>query len=524
MESQPDVWPGPVGRPARPHWWSVQEPPPAARSRPISARRAYAEVLLVFAAFFAASIVAGGETLARRYPPPSGSWAVFTPAILSELGTCVLAVLVTVLLSARRGITAEWLGFSWPRRRDGRPGAAQSLRIGVWAISALLVGGAVTGALSMGHKLSQPGHQDTSYVIFTVVASLTAGIVEETVVLAFVVTTLRQARRPLPEIVLVAVLLRCSYHDYYGLGVVGIALWAAVFVWLFLRAGSVLPLIVVHVLWDTAIFLGQRWHAVEIASGYAWLLLLLAAGISWLLEVHSRRAGPPGTRRPGMGVGGRVQRVLRTLDREREPGSEQGGDGGDHSQPARSRASVRQHCRANRQYGEAQSGREQRQLRPQHGRAGVRLGQVQREQEADHGHAEHDSVPRAGRMQRLQAQHRDRRALRPGDRSDAGPQTSAEAGARAGPESAGARRGRIGQQPGDGERTAQRRDDQDGPAAGPGPAGRQRRPQPRPRDQRDHGECRPCPRVGPHARFTRTRLVYGDSVSSKLDRPFHQTT
>jgi membrane protease YdiL (CAAX protease family) len=307
VESQPDVWPGPVGRPARPHWWSAQEPPPASRSRPISAGRAYAEVLLVFAAFFAASIVAGVETLARRYPAPSGSWAVFTPAILTELGTCVLAVLVTVLLSGRRGITPQWLGFGWPRKRDGRPGVAQSVRIGVWAISALVVGGAITSVLSMGHRLGQPAHQDTSYVIFTVVASLTAGIVEETVVLAFVVTALRQARRPLPEIVLVAVLLRCSYHDYYGLGVLGIAVWSAVFVWLFLRTGSVLPLIVVHVLWDAAIFLGQHWREVQIATAYAWLLLLLAAGISWLVDVHSRRAGrsgPPGAQPPGIGVPG----------------------------------------------------------------------------------------------------------------------------------------------------------------------------------------------------------------------------
>src|SRR5258707_10714833 len=299
MQSQPDVWPGPVGRPARAHWWSAQEPPPASRSRPISAPRAYAEVLLVFAAFFAASVVAGGETLARHYPPPSGSWAVFTPAILSELGTCVLAVLVTVLLSARRGISPRELGFGWPRKADGRPGVAQSLRIGVWAIAALLAGGAVTGALAMGNKLGQPAHQDASYVIYSVAASLTAGIVEETVVLAFVVTTLRQVRRPLPEIVLVAVLLRCSYHDYYGLGVLGIAVWAAIFVWLFLRTGSVLPLIVVHVLWDTTIFLGQHWHAVQIATGYGWLFLLLAAGISWMIELHARHAGPPGRSPPG---------------------------------------------------------------------------------------------------------------------------------------------------------------------------------------------------------------------------------
>ncbi len=276
---------------------SQRDVPPAGA---ISARLAYAEVLLVFAAFFAASVVAGGETLARRYPAPSGSWAVFTPAILSELGMCVLAVLVTVLLSARRGISARWLGFGWPRKRDGRAGAAQSLRIGLWAISALLAGGVVTGILAMGNKLGQPAHQDASYVMYTVAASLTAGIVEETVVLAFVVTTLRQARRPLPEIVLVAVLLRCSYHDYYGLGVLGIAVWAAIFVWLFLRTGSVLPLIVVHVLWDASIFLGQHWHVVQIASAGAWLLLLLAAGISWLVDLRARLAGPPGGPPPGV--------------------------------------------------------------------------------------------------------------------------------------------------------------------------------------------------------------------------------
>jgi membrane protease YdiL (CAAX protease family) len=286
MESQPGVWPGPVGRPARAHWWSAQPPPPAP---PIAARRAYAEVLLVFAAFFAASVIAGGETLARRYPRPSGSWAVFTPATVSELGTCVLAILVTVLLSGRRGIKPSWLGLSWPRRRDGQQGAAQSLRIGVWAIAALLAGGAITAALAMGNRLGQPAHQDAAYLVYAVAASLTAGLVEETVVLAFVVTTLRQARRPMAEIVLVAVLLRCSYHDYYGLGVIGVATWAAVFVWLFLRTGSLLPLIVVHVLWDANIFLGQRWHELQVVTAYGWVLLVLAATVTWLVDVRARR-------------------------------------------------------------------------------------------------------------------------------------------------------------------------------------------------------------------------------------------
>jgi hypothetical protein len=286
-EPRPAGWPEPIGRPARPHWWSVQNPPPAG---PISARRAYLEVLGVFVAFFAAGIVAGGETLARRYPPPSGSWAVFTPATIGQLTMAGLAVAVTVLLSTRRGITPRMLGFGLPRRADGGVAAAAAFRMGVWAIVALVVGAAVTGALATGH-LGQPAVQDYSYLMYTTGASIAAGVVEEIVVLAFVVTTLRQAGRPLAEILVVAVLLRCSYHDYYGSGVVGIAVWAAVFVWLFLRTGSVIPLVVVHFIWDATIFWAQRWHWLNAVRAIGALLLVAAATLSWLAEVSNRKSG-----------------------------------------------------------------------------------------------------------------------------------------------------------------------------------------------------------------------------------------
>lgn len=292
-----DARPGPVGRPARARWWSIQPPPPAPV---ISARRAYGEVLVVFAAFFAAGIVAGGETLAGHYPAPSGSWAVFAPATLNELGLCVLAILVTVLLSARRGITARWLGFGWPRTTDRSSSAGQALRIGVWAFTALVAGGALAGALAMGHKLGQPAHPNAPYFVYAVGAAVTAGVVEECVVLAFLVSTLRQARRPLPEIALVAVLLRCSYHDYYGLGVLGITVWALAFIWLYLRGGSILPLIVTHVLWDSNIYLGERWHDLRLFGGDAYLLLVIVAALTWLAEVRNRHPqGPPVTVPPG---------------------------------------------------------------------------------------------------------------------------------------------------------------------------------------------------------------------------------
>jgi len=292
---RPMAWPGPVGRPARPHWWSAQPAPPAG---PLTAARAYAEILIVFGAFFAAGIVAGGETLAGRYPAQRGSWAVFGPEAVQEIAICVLAVLVVVLLSARRGITPRMLGIGWPRRADGRPGAAQSLRIAAWAVAALGVGGTVTAELAGRHHLVQPVHQDYGYFIFTMAASLAAGVVEELVVLAFVVTTLRQARRPLAEILVVAILLRCSYHDYYGLGVAGIAIWAAVFIWLFLRTGSVLPMLVVHVLWDMSIYAGERWDVALVLRAYTIGLLYLAAAVTWLAGMLGGR-GRGGVLPPG---------------------------------------------------------------------------------------------------------------------------------------------------------------------------------------------------------------------------------
>ena len=287
VEPGPADWPEPIGRPVRPHWWSIQNPPPA---NPISARRAYLEVLGVFFAFFAAGIVAGGETLARKYPPPSGSWAVFTPAAIGEVAMAGLAITLTVLLSSRRGITPRRLGLGMPRRADGGVAAAAAFRMAVWAVVTLAVGGAITGALATGH-LSQPVVKDNAYLLYTTAASLAAGVVEETVVLAFVVTTLRQAGRPLAEILVVAVLLRCSYHDYYGPGVVGIAVWAAVFVWLFLRTGSVIPLVIVHFFWDATIFWSQRWDWVNAARVIGALLLVAGAIFSWLAEVSKRRDG-----------------------------------------------------------------------------------------------------------------------------------------------------------------------------------------------------------------------------------------
>ncbi len=295
-------WPVPVDRSARRHWWSIRPAPPAP---PISAKRAYAEVLVVFGGFFAASILAGAEALDHRYPRPAGSWAVFTPAAISQLGLAALAIVVVVALSKARGITPGSLGLRLPRNQDGRLAAGSSLRTGVWALFALLAGSLVTSSLTTA-RFGQPARPDASYyLLYGTAASIGAAVIEEAVVLAFVVTTLRQASRPLPEIVVVALLLRCSYHDYYGLGVIGILVWAIIFIWLFLRGGSVLPLMVVHFLWDANIFyaLNRHWTLViGVIDVVVLLVLLLVAGITLLADMSGRRgAGRPDAGRPDAG-------------------------------------------------------------------------------------------------------------------------------------------------------------------------------------------------------------------------------
>ena len=284
---------GPAGRPARPHWWSIQPPPPAA---PISARRAYAEVLCVFAAFFAAGIVAGGETLAGRYPAPSGSWAVFTPATVSELAHRPGSPsLVTVLLSARRGISAPSLGLGLGPRRDGQAGTpAQSLpdrRLGDPGADRRQRRS--PGALATGTSSGSPPTRTTA-TCYATAASLAAGVVEETVVLAFVVTTLRQAHRPLAEIVhrrgaaalLLPRLLRPWRGRHRGLGgrvrlavpAHGQRPPADRRAFLLGRDDLLVP----------ALALSCRWRRSTSGSCGA------VRGAQWILDVQSRHTGPPG--------------------------------------------------------------------------------------------------------------------------------------------------------------------------------------------------------------------------------------
>ena len=275
--------------PAR-HWWSPAQPPALP---PITAKRAYTEVLFVFSVFFLTGVIAAGELLAGRFDDvlANASWATYVPQAVDAVLQTAVAVVLVLLLGARRGVTWRTLGVPLLRRPDGRLAAGRSVRILAWAMFAQLAGGIVNAILQTGHlptsKTSAPE------LMFAVTDSVQAGVVEEFVVLAFLVVTLRQAGRPLWEVLVVGLVLRGSYHIYYGPGVVGIVVWAALFLWIYLRTQALLPLIVAHTAWDAVGFLSQRWGAVAAVGLLAAVALFIAAPISWAVERGERGRRPP---------------------------------------------------------------------------------------------------------------------------------------------------------------------------------------------------------------------------------------
>lgn len=269
-------------------WWATQRP--RSDAPVISTRRAYGEVLLVFSVFFLSGVAIAAFSVGGSDPPPrQGTWSEAIPASIDQVAVTVLCVLVPLLLVARRGLTRDDVGLAAPKAI----GLSQNIRIAAWAILAVIAGGIVTSALASG-RFAQGTFSYPDLTLYLLHA-LQAGPLEEIVVLGFTIATLEQARRPRWEIVSVALVLRASYHIYYGPGVLGIFIWAAMFIWLYLRFRTIVPLIVAHSCWDVLATLVHYWRGVAIVDVAAWFALLLTAFITWLVwrGDHAAATAPP---------------------------------------------------------------------------------------------------------------------------------------------------------------------------------------------------------------------------------------
>jgi membrane protease YdiL (CAAX protease family) len=90
-----------------------------------------------------------------------------------------------------------------------------------------------------------------------ILSAVQNAILEEVVVVGYLMTRLRQLGWALPAVVLTSAVLRGSYHLYQGFGgFLGNAVMGVVFALFFLRYRRVGPLVLAHALMDTTVFVG----------------------------------------------------------------------------------------------------------------------------------------------------------------------------------------------------------------------------------------------------------------------------
>ncbi|MGC9960730.1 MAG: CPBP family glutamic-type intramembrane protease [Acidimicrobiales bacterium] len=252
-------------------------PSPAQGARPVpppDRRRLLAELLIVLAIFPLPYVLSGlqalvgyllGEGAGNRIPIlfPGHKGAGFPFVFVEVLLPLAAAALVIYLLSLPGpdgGPTAIGLD-----RKQVRADLALLLPVfGLCNLIPIAGGGILLHALGIRGPSPATGGLPSYYDVAYVAMAVVAGVVEEIVVLGFVVRRLEQlGLRPL-WVVVVAVAVRGSYHLYYGWGVLPLLVWATVSVIVYRRFRRLWPFIVVHALWDTGLFLAGHFLVAEI--------------------------------------------------------------------------------------------------------------------------------------------------------------------------------------------------------------------------------------------------------------------
>ncbi|MGF1427259.1 CPBP family intramembrane glutamic endopeptidase [Kitasatospora sp. LaBMicrA B282] len=178
----------------------------------------------------------------------------------------VMPVCLVAYLLVREGTGLRMLGFDFHRPMgDLARGAAVAAAIGGSGLALYL------GSRAAGFNLTvvPSGLPDVWWRIPVLVLSAWQNaVLEEVIVVGYLVRRLAQRGWQWPAIVVASSVLRGSYHLYQGVGgLVGNMVMGVVFCLLYRRWGRVMPLAMAHALIDTTAFVG-----------YA----LLAGHVSWL--------------------------------------------------------------------------------------------------------------------------------------------------------------------------------------------------------------------------------------------------
>ncbi|WP_344771227.1 CPBP family intramembrane glutamic endopeptidase [Aeromicrobium panaciterrae] len=184
-------------------------------------------------------------------------WLDFTLQVLGIGFALVPVALALYLLSLdpdqasplrRLGITGDHRG------RDVLWGAGLAAAIGLPGLG-LYAAGRALGITA--EVIPSPVDQYWWTVPVLILSALQNAILEEVVVVGFVMTRLRQMRWNVWSTIVTSALIRGSYHLYQGFGqAFGNVVMGLVFGYFYTRTKRVLPLIVAHTIMDVVVFVG----------------------------------------------------------------------------------------------------------------------------------------------------------------------------------------------------------------------------------------------------------------------------
>jgi membrane protease YdiL (CAAX protease family) len=237
------------------------------------ARRA--EVLLVLAVSLGASAVYALVSLVAKLTAPGGlakatatlnqsvaperPWLDLTYQLLGVAFGVVPAIFAVHLLSRDPGdaLPGARATLGLDRRRPGfdlASGAALAALIGLPGLGLYLV----ARELGLNANVVPAALPPQWWAVpVLVLAAMQNAVLEEVVVVGYLITRLRQMGHRLVPIVLMSALLRGAYHLYQGIGAfVGNAVMGVIFTLFYLRFRRILPLVIAHAVLDIVSFVG----------------------------------------------------------------------------------------------------------------------------------------------------------------------------------------------------------------------------------------------------------------------------
>ena len=182
-------------------------------------------------------------------------WVDLCYQLVDIVNGLVPAFLALLLLSRRPGGPGFGIGLDrWRDKREWLQGAGFAALIGIPGLLLIYL----ARKLGINAQLDASGIGDVWYRYpVLVLSAIQNGVLEEIVMIGYLLTRLREVGWSSKRAVLVSALIRGSYHTYQGIGgFLGNFVMGLIFGWWFTRTRRVLPLVIAHSILDIVSFAG----------------------------------------------------------------------------------------------------------------------------------------------------------------------------------------------------------------------------------------------------------------------------